>query len=103
MKTQTEATAVKEPSILSDAMLLGKHYLGRRRTLILLAVAILGLGTALNWSWLAAVGVAPLILAVAPCAAMCALGLCMKPGGKSCSSKTPASLPTDQGSPREGS
>ncbi len=34
-------------------------------------------GVAFNWSWLVAVGVAPLILAVLPCVAMCGLGLYM--------------------------
>src|SRR3546814_2254480 len=32
---------------------------------------------ALNWSWLAAIGIAPIILSLLPCAGMCALGLCM--------------------------
>jgi hypothetical protein len=64
-----------------------RSYLGGRRGLILLAVAVLGAGVALNWGWLVAIGVAPILLALAPCAAMCALGLCaMKGGGKSCSS-----------------
>jgi hypothetical protein len=50
-----------------------------------------GLGLALNWSWLVAIGVAPLLVALAPCAAMCALGLCMsRMGGKSCSTQSPA-------------
>jgi hypothetical protein len=40
-------------------------------------IAIVAIGLALNWSWLAAVGAAPLILSLAPCAVMCALGLCM--------------------------
>jgi hypothetical protein len=44
--------------------------------LILLTVAAGAAGLALNWSWLVAVGIAPLLLALAPCAAMCALGLC---------------------------
>jgi membrane protein DedA with SNARE-associated domain len=35
----------------------------------------LGAGLALNWSWPVAAGVAPLLVALAPCAAMCALGL----------------------------
>ncbi|KGH21610.1 hypothetical protein P606_17115 [Comamonas thiooxydans] len=40
----------------------------------------------MNWGWLVAAGIAPLLLAVAPCAAMCALSLCMnKAGSKSCS------------------
>lgn len=50
---------------------------------------LLGLGTAgvlgaavLGWPWLVAAGLAPIILAVVPCAAMCALGLCMQRGGR---------------------
>ncbi|MEM9762956.1 MAG: hypothetical protein AAF968_10640 [Pseudomonadota bacterium] len=59
-----------------------------RRGLILGAMALIGTGLWLNWGWVAAVGAAPMILAVAPCAVMCGLGLCMKGGSKSCSSKT---------------
>lgn len=55
-----------------------------RRTLLLLAAALIAAGLALNWGWLVAVGAAPIILALAPCLAMCALGLCMQGGGKSC-------------------
>ena len=45
-------------------------------------IGLVALGLALNWSWLVAVGAAPIILAFAPCAAMCALGLCMHMGGR---------------------
>ena len=38
------------------------------------AVAVGGL--ALNWGWLTAIGAAPILLAVAPCGIMCAVGLC---------------------------
>ena len=69
-----------------------RRFLGGRRGLILLAIAVLGVGAFLNWGWLVAAGIAPLLLAFAPCAAMCALGLCMnKMGGKSCSTKSNAS------------
>ena len=61
-------------------------YVGGKRGLIVLAVGAVVAGAALNWSWLVAVGVAPILLAALPCAAMCALGLCMnKAGDKSCS------------------
>jgi hypothetical protein len=61
---------------------------GRGGLLALAAIALVG-GLALNWNWLAAVGVAPLLLAVLPCVAMCALGLCMKrTTGRTCSSET---------------
>lgn len=59
-------------------------WLGRRRSWLAgAAIAVVG-GAALNWGWLVAVGAAPLLLALAPCAAMCALGLCMKRGGDGC-------------------
>lgn len=63
-----------------------RNYLRGRRGLILLTVSTLVVGAAFNWNWLAAVGVAPILLTIAPCAAMCALGLCMnKAMGRSCS------------------
>jgi hypothetical protein len=51
-----------------------------RRGLIGIAVLLLALGLAFNWSSLIAVGAAPLILAVLPCTVMCAFGLCMAHG-----------------------
>lgn len=60
--------------------------IGKRGMYWGLAAVLLAGGLALNWSWLVAVGIAPLLVAVAPCAAMCALGLCMRKGtGESCS------------------
>jgi hypothetical protein len=62
--------------------------LGGRGTLILLGVAVAGGGIVFGWSWLTAIGLAPILLALAPCAAMCALGLCMQQmAGKSGSSQ----------------
>lgn len=97
MSTPNESTNEPQPSLAKGVLNLGLYYLWRtsnlvrpylsgRRGLIVLAVAILGAGAALSWGWLAAIGVAPILLALAPCAAMCALGLCMKGGVKSCSS-----------------
>lgn len=58
-----------------------RHLIGSwytpRRGLILAGLAIAVGGLALGWNWLAAIGVAPLILSLAPCAAMCALGICV--------------------------
>jgi hypothetical protein len=46
-------------------------------------------GLAWQWSWLVAIGVAPVLLSVGPCAAMCGLGLCMAGmGGRSCQMKS---------------
>lgn len=62
-------------------------WFGGRRGLLILAAVIITAGLAMNWSWLAAIGVAPIIIALAPCAIMCGLGLCMMcRSGNSCSS-----------------
>ncbi len=59
-----------------------------RRGLIAVAVLLLALGLAFNWSWLVAVGAAPLILSVLPCAVMCGLGLCMAHGSHHAPART---------------
>jgi hypothetical protein len=46
-----------------------------------------GAGLALNWGWLTAAGIAPVLLSLLPCAAMCALGLCMRRGANGSCSK----------------
>lgn len=50
----------------------------RPRWLMVAGVVATGTGIALNWNWLAAAGFTPFLLGVLPCAALCALGLCMK-------------------------
>jgi hypothetical protein len=56
---------------------------------IALIVLVVVIGAALNWSWLVAAGIAPLLITVLPCAAMCALGLCMnRMAGGSCSTSS---------------
>ena len=87
MNAANEPKDLSRLSLAQTARALSAHYLGNRKVLALLAVAIVGTGLALNWSWLVAAGIAPILLALAPCAAMCALGLCMSKmgGGKSCS------------------
>ena len=54
-------------------------WLGRRRRLVIGASAagVIAIALAWQWSWLVVLGVAPLLLSLAPCAAMCAHGLCM--------------------------
>ena len=95
INASTETKKVDEMSLTRSVVGLLRYYLGGRRGLILLTVTALGAGLVLNWSWLVAVGVAPLLLALAPCAAMCALGLCLnKMGRKSSSTQSSAG---DQG------
>lgn len=94
MDVSTQAKKAEQLSLGSITIALARHYLGGRRGLIVLAVIALATGLVSNWSWLVAAGIAPLLLALAPCAAMCALGLCMGRGGdKSCSTQ---SDPADQ-------
>lgn len=69
-------------SLSSDLLNAVRYYLGGRTGLIVVAVAALGLAAYSGWGWLVAAGIAPLLLTLAPCAVMCALGLCIK-GGKS--------------------
>lgn len=93
MAVATETKQPNQPSLLQLAQALLRRYLGNRKALAVLAVAVIGAGLALNWSWLVAAGIAPILLALAPCAAMCALGLCMnKGGGQSCSDNKNAAV-----------
>lgn len=72
-----------------DLDLLARHLPGRRRTWLILATALLSAGAYFNWQWLVAAGIAPLLLAVAPCLAMCVVGMCMQ-RDKSCSTPSGA-------------
>ncbi len=68
--------------------------LKRRRLLFVGAATVMGGGMALNWGWLTAIGLAPVLVSLAPCAAMCGLGLCMKGGsGKGCSKSPDGAAP----------
>lgn len=50
---------------------------------LLSGVVALVAAAALNWSWLAAAGMIPIVLAVLPCAMMCTLHLCVHKNGES--------------------
>jgi hypothetical protein len=70
-----------------------RTYLTGRRGLIALAIVTLIAGAAFNWSWLVAVGIAPLLITALPCVAMCALGLCMnRMAGRKCSADAATSV-----------
>jgi hypothetical protein len=53
-----------------------RPWLTGRRGLTIGGIAVVIAGLALGWNWLTAIGVAPVILSLAPCAAMCAVGAC---------------------------
>ena len=92
----TRSSENQETSLTRDLLYAARYYLGGRRGLIILAAIALVSGLALNWSWLVAAGIAPLLLGVLPCVAMCALGLCMNGmAGKSCSARSNAQEPAE--------
>jgi len=81
-----ETASVNRSSLAQDWLNALRYWLGGRSAVIGVVVLVVGAGLALNWSWLVAIGAAPLLLALAPCAVMCGLGLCMnKMAGGSCS------------------
>ena len=80
-----------KPSLAQDWLSALRYWLRGRNGVIAMIVLTVVIGAALNWSWLVAVGVAPLLLTVLPCAVMCGLGLCMnKMTGSSCSTSSSA-------------
>ena len=103
MNATNETRDASRLSLGQTAGALLARYLGNRKLLVVLAVAGVGAGLALNWSWLVAAGIAPILLALAPCAAMCALGLCMsRMGGKSCSSGKDTGTASKANAEKEG-
>ena len=87
------AAAPSAPSLHSAR----PSFIGNRCLLVLLGLALGGAGLTLGWDWLTAVGVAPLIVATAPCLIMCALGLCMMGKGNKAGSEQPAARPGEPG------
>ena len=84
-----ETLGATKPSLAQDWLHAVRYWLRGRNGVIALLVLAVVIGGAPNWSWLVAVGIAPLLIAVLPCVAMCALGLCMhRMSGGSCSTET---------------
>lgn len=101
MSQAIETSKAAQMSLPRIALGLLRHYLGGRRGLMVLTVVVLAAGAYFNWGWLVAAGLAPLLVALAPCAAMCALGLCMnKMGGKA--SPSGGSTPGEQNGAANG-
>ena len=87
ISTQSSTTPAGNPAVNAVRV-----FLGNRRNLLVLGAVVLGLGLVFKWNWVVAAGIAPFVLAVAPCLAMCALGLCMnKMVGGSSSAQPPSS------------
>jgi hypothetical protein len=91
-----ETTGATRPSLVQDWLYALRYWLRGPRGLAALVLSAFVIGAALTWSWLVAVGVAPLLLTVLPCAVMCGLGLCMnKMTGGSCSTSSSAADDAD--------
>ena len=89
--TTSDPTRPVQNSLVGDVLSAARYYLGNRFGLLAIASLVLGLAAYSSWGWLVAAGIAPLLLTIAPCAAMCVLGICAM-GGKS-------KNPTDVASP----
>lgn len=72
----TSDTKSADASLARSWLQFARYYLANRRVLLAIGALVLIVAALLNWGWLAAVGIAPILIAVAPCAIMCALGLC---------------------------
>ena len=102
----TQTPAVTQTSSTGVVRVARQYLTGWRGLLLLAAIALIA-GAALNWSWLVAAGMAPLLIMALPCVAMCALGLCAnRTMGKSCSTEAtpdnPGDLSIDQPRSRAG-
>tara|TARA_R110002126_G_scaffold291753_1_gene456853 strand:+ start:3900 stop:4331 length:432 start_codon:yes stop_codon:yes gene_type:complete len=95
---KTRPSNTEDGSLGRDILYALRYYLGGRRGYLILAAAGIVGGLVFNWSWLAAAGIAPLLLAALPCVAMCALGLCMnKVTGGSCKSNQAGNIAVADG------
>jgi hypothetical protein len=95
MSSSDTAGATRQ-SLTQDWLYALRYWLRGPKGIAVLIVSALVVGAALNWSWLVAVGVAPLLLTVLPCAVMCGLGLCMnRITGGSCSASSSAADRSD--------
>ena len=75
--TTTGSTSRRRPPLGRAGLQALRNYLRGWRGAAVLASIVAVAGIALGWSWLLAAGIAPFLVSVLPCVAMCALGLCM--------------------------
>jgi hypothetical protein len=65
-------------------------------TLIALGFVTIGAGVYFSWGWLVAVGLAPILVSLAPCLLMCALGICIAQRGSVGTAKDPTTPEAEQ-------
>jgi hypothetical protein len=88
--TISNSTGSSPSSKIQAVLAAARHHIGGRWGLLGLAALALALGLALKWSWLVAAGIAPVLVSLLPCAAMCALGFCMHKAVGSAAPKPPS-------------
>ena len=69
--------SARETTLTQDIGSYLRHQLRGWRGLTAAAVIFAAPALWFGWPWLVAAGLAPLVLAMAPCAVMCAAGVCM--------------------------
>src|SRR6266536_6505729 len=75
--TVLKATETADTPLSSQWLNLARCYLGNRWVFLALGAFVLLAGIGLNWGWLVAAGIAPILISVLPCLVMCGLGACM--------------------------
>jgi hypothetical protein len=96
--TSQDHSPARDAPPLRDASDAVRSTLSGRRGLLVLAAVVLVAGLAMNWSWLVAAGIAPILVALAPCAVMCAAGFCMsRMTGQSCAQETTSQKTAEPG------
>jgi len=93
----TEANTASAQSCCAPAAKSG--WLNSRNLLIGAAVAGGGGALFFGWDWLVAAGLATFIVALAPCAVMCALGLCASRMGKKDAGAAAQAIPPKEAQP----
>jgi hypothetical protein len=100
------SNSVPETSLSADIVSYVRHQLRGRRGLIVAAVALAVAALWFGWPLLVAAGLAPLLLAFAPCAVMCAVGACAMRGGSNANTGQAScceqSQPSDEALPAPG-
>lgn len=91
MQKQTEELdQPQQTTLVQDLIALARYGLMGRRGLIIFGGGLAVGGVFLGWDWLVAAGLAPILLSVLPCVAVCAVaGVCMSRTGSKSRSSTP--------------
>ena len=74
--TVVKSAETTDASLSSQWLYAARYYLGNWRALLILGGVVLLAIIGVNWRWLVAVGLAPILLSTLPCLVMCAFGVC---------------------------